>query len=218
MQANPMNTVQRIRVALNLKKNNIPLVLVLARFILACMTANAALFTACAALLTTLAAQIAALAGAQLQVKNRAVGATGARDAARNVLLLTLESLRHQVQVCCDTTPDQAIALIQAAGMRVFASTGHTLALLTARIGAQPGVVNLVASARLLSTSQKKKTYNWEVSVNGGLSWTAGPSTPYARTTFEGLPSLTVCSFRVNVSVGSAGPGAWTQAVSIVVH
>ncbi len=212
-----MTTLQRIRVALKSDKDKIPLFLVLAQYILACMTANSALFTASAALLATLTTQIAALVAAQGQVKDRVAGTTGTRDAKRNLVALTLESLRVQVQALCDATPGQAISIIQAAGMKAVNVGRYTKAILAVTLGVQPGTVMLVANARLLSTSKKSKTYNWSFSLDG-KTWIAAPSTPHAKTTITGLTSLTTYAFRVNVSVGSAGPGEWSQAVTIVVH
>ncbi len=211
-------TVKRIRVALKTTKYKVPLLIVLAQYIYAAMTANAAQFTAAATtLLATLATQITALTGAQEQVKIRAVGAVGARDTKRDALILTLENLRVLVQGLCDGAPEQAIALIQAAGMKAVSTGARFKALLAVTLGVQPGTVNLVANAALLSSSRKKKTYNWSYSLDG-KTWLSAPSTPYAKTTIEGLPSLATCEFRVNVSVGDAGPGPWSQAVSIVVH
>jgi hypothetical protein len=212
-----MTNVQRIRVVLNGNKRNVPLFLVLAQYILASMTNNSALFVASAALLATLTTQIAALIAEQGQVKSRIVGAKGARDAKRNLIALTLESLRVQVQTLCDATPTQAMAIIQAAGMKAANVGRHAKAVLAATLGAQPGVVSLVANAALLSASTKSKSYNWMYSLDG-KTWIAAPSTPHANTTITGLTSLASYSFRVNVSVGSAGPGEWSQAVTIVVH
>jgi hypothetical protein len=213
-----MSSLRRIRVALNLNKYNIPLLMVLAQLIYTAMSGNTAMFPNATTLLGTLASQLAALGAAQQQVKQRVLGAAGARDAKRNLLVLTLEDLRAMVQSLCDASPDQAIALIQAAGMKAVASSVRVKALLAATNGAHPGIVTLVANAALLSSSRKSKSYNWQVTVDGGKTWTAAPSTPYARTTIEGLPYLTTCGFRVSVSVGNAGAGAWSQVVSIPVH
>jgi hypothetical protein len=208
-----MTTLQRIRVVLKGRKTNVPLFLVLAQYIYASMTANAALFAASATLLATLASQIAAVTAAQAQVKSRIVGAAGARDAKRNALALTLESLRVQVQALCDSNMEGAIGIIQAAGMKAVLVATRTKQVLAATLGVQPGTVNLVAHAAMLSTAKGKKVFNWQFTVDGGKTWVAAPSTPYAKTTIVGLPSVTTCGFRVCVSAGSAGPGAWSQVL-----
>ena len=62
-----------------------------------------------------------------------------------------------------------------------------------------------------------KLFFNWEMSSNGGQTWTALASTPYASTDVTGLTALTTYSFRVSVTIAKVTQ-PWSQAVSVLVH
>jgi hypothetical protein len=211
-----MSSLLRLRVILRARKSNIPLFLIVAQAISAAMIAHGPLFSSLAVLVSTLASQTADFAGAQQGVKNKTVG-TAERDAKRDLVATTLESLRAGVQALCDASPEQAASLIQASSMRAAGSTGRAKPMRGAKLTAQTGVVNLVANAGLLSTSRRKKTYTWQSTLDG-KTFNAAGTTAYARTTVTGLPSLATVGFRVCVTVGDAAPGPWSQIISILVH
>jgi hypothetical protein len=211
-----MGAVLKLRVILSTKKGNIPLFLILAQAISAAMSAHAALFTSLSTLVTLLASQTADLATAQQGVKNRTVG-TAERNAKRDLVYTTLESLRVGLQALCDASPEQAATLIQDSGFKAAASAVRAKPMLAAKLGVQSGVVKLFANARLLSASRRRKTYTWQSTLDGKTFNSAG-TTGYARTTVTGLPPLTTAGFRVCVTVGDDEPGPWSQVVSILVH
>jgi len=101
--------------------------------------------------------------------------------------------------------------------MKAAASGVRAKPIVAAKRAVTPGVVNLFANARLLSTSKRKKTYTWQSTLDGQTFSSAG-TTAYARTTVTGLPLLTTVGFRVRVTVGNDEPGPWTQVVSILVY
>ncbi len=206
----------KLRVVLKARKGNVPLFLILAQAVAAAMTAHASLFSSLSALITLLVSQTADLAAAQQGVKNGTV-ATAVRDAKRDLVFTTLESLRVGLQGLCDASPEQAAMLIQASAMKAAATAVHAKPMLAAKLGVASGVVNLAANARLLSTSQRRKTYTWQSALDGKTFSAAGTSA-YARITVTGLPPLTTVGFRVCVTVGDGEPGPWTQVVSILVH
>jgi hypothetical protein len=212
-----MQTPRRARVILAVDKYRVPLLILLAQAVFAAMSAHAALFASLSALIATLGTQTTDLVDAQSGVKNKTVG-TAERNAKRDLVVTTLESLRALIQALCDASPEQAATLIQAAAMKAAAVRARAKAMLAVTLGVQSGVVDLVANARLLSMARRSKTYNWQFTTDGGRTWSAAASTPYARTTLGGLPPLIVCGFRVNVVVGDDEPGPWSQTVSILVH
>jgi hypothetical protein len=82
------------------------------------------------------------------------------------------------------------------------------------------GVPRLAANRTVLggaASAHKRVTFNWEMSADGGKTWQALPSGAYASTSASGLTLMTTYAFRVSVTVGNT-PGAWSQAVSILVH
>jgi hypothetical protein len=78
--------------------------------------------------------------------------------------------------------------------------------------------VILYASVALLFTGKGGRFFNWSYSVDGGQTWRGAPSTPKARTSIEGLPLLTECSFRVSVTASDTGQGPWSAPLPFLVH
>ncbi len=193
-------------------------ILTLARAIYAKMSSNAAAYPSPSPTLAALLAAITALSNAQDAVAQRQPGAVTVRAAARDSLLTILEGLRVFVQTLADSaTPEQSAVLIDGAGMKVAAVTPRARPVLGLKLGVAQGTVLLVAAASLLSKSKRMKTYGWEFSIDGQKTWQAAPSTPIARTTIAGLPSLTTVAFRVNVT-DAVSVTEWSQAVTTLVH
>jgi len=210
-----MSTKRRLRAVLKINKNNIPLLLALAQVIYSKMLAGGTLFSSSPIAFATVQSQIEDLSDAQAGVRLRTVMAS-TRNAERDVLLTTLETLLMYVQGLSDNSPEGA-AIIEAAGMTVAAFRKPAKPPLGVKLGKISGNVVLSANADLLAgKSRRKRFFNWSWSIDGGKSWQSAPSTPYAKTTIEGLPLLTSCSFRVSVTDAS-GQGPWTDSVSIVV-
>lgn len=209
----------RVRATLGINKKNIPAVLALAKAVYDGMLANPTLFPSPNPALAVLLALLTALDAAQRVVATRVQGAAALRDQKRDALITALESLRMYVQSLCDANPEQAVALIKAAGMSVAQVTTHDKPVLQAKQGAAPGSVILVANETVLVGKgvHKKALFNWQMSADGGKTWTALPPTPLATTEVAGLTSLATYAFRVSVTVGKV-TGEWSQAVTVVVH
>ncbi|MFT3774967.1 MAG: hypothetical protein QM820_57195 [Minicystis sp.] len=182
------------------------------------MGGNQAVYNAPSPALSVLTNLAQDLAAAQENVRARVVGAVAIRDEKRIVLVNALESERMYIQVLANASPQQAISIITGAGMKVANLPVHAKPLLDAVHGEQPGVVVLVANASILVENPNRRTcFNWQYTVDGGRIWVTAPTTPVASTTITGLPSLTLCGFRVSVTT-KAGQTAWSQVVTLVVH
>jgi hypothetical protein len=214
-----MTQTHRIRVALKAIRNNIPALLALAKAVYNAMLASAKLFAQPNPALPVLAQQIQDLETAHQATLTRARGTVAVRNAKRDVLITSLESERMYVQSLCDANPEQAETLITAAGMATAKTPVHNKPALAATQGPVPGSAKLVANATLLvgRNVRKRVTYNWQLSADGGKTWTLLPSTPLASTIAEGLTPLTTYSFRVSPTV-SKTPGEWSQAVTLLVR
>jgi hypothetical protein len=156
-----------------------------------------------------------ATAAQQLVGKVKGAGAT--RDAKFGVLRTSMESQRMMVQGLCDQSPDQAAALIAAAAMKGVAVGTRHKELLALKNGLPSGTVLLDANARLLDSTSRHKTYNWESTVDG-KTFSPMPSTPNPKTSIVNLTPLTTVGFRVSVTVSKQPQGAWSQVVSILVR
>jgi hypothetical protein len=212
-----MRSPHRTRAVLKAKKTNILFLLMLAKAIHAGFSANPTLLPSPPVQLAVLLDLIQKLDDAQQNLKK--IGAA-ARNVARDALYTALESLRMYVQELCDAgaTPEQAAALITAAGMKVALVGSHPKPVIGVKLILPAGSVAVSANAGLLCKSGKKKTFfNWQFTTDGGKSWNGVPSTPDAHTTIANLPLLTVCGFRVSIT-DTAGAGAWSEMVTILVH
>jgi hypothetical protein len=102
--------------------------------------------------------------------------------------------------------------------MRLAAIPVHNKPALQANRGPISGVVVLLANTLLLVGKTRARIFfSWACSADGGKTWTALPSTTDATTTVSGLTPMTTYLFRVCASTRK-GQGAWSQAVSVVVH
>jgi hypothetical protein len=173
-----MQTVRRARVILGARKGNIPLLIILAQAIFAALSAHTSLFSSIAALITTLGTQTTDLVNAQNGVKNKTVGSAD-RNAKRDLVVTTLESIRAAIQSLCDGSPEQAASFIQSAGMKVAAFATRSKAMLAATLGVQSGVVDLVANGSLLTTSRRRRVFNWQYTLD---QWKKdGTTSPFRR-------------------------------------
>ena len=84
------------------------------------------------------------------------------------------------------------------------------------RFSARPGRVS--GTVRLMVVSAGKLAgYNWEMSDDGGRTWTTLAPTIVARTSVPALVPLKTYRFRYRVIVRS-GPRDWSQPISFVVR
>jgi hypothetical protein len=214
-----MNPAHRVRAVLKLPKFKIATLLAVSKAMYNAFEANPSLLPQPNPPLATVQTQIQALDVAQQATSTRAKGTVATRNAKRDVLVTSLESWRTYVQTQCDANPEQAEAIIAAAGMAVAKVPVHAKAVLAAKLGVASGSVTLEANATLLVGRGVKKhaAYSWQYSADGGKTWTNAPATPLASTTIEGLTPLTMYSFRVAATV-SKTVGAWSQAVTVLVR
>jgi hypothetical protein len=217
-----VSTVSRPRATFNVAKRNVPGVTTRAQAMCDGISLNTALFASPSVTMVAFLALITALILAQKQVTGpNPKGSASLRNTKRDDLWTAMESLRTYVQGLADTmNAEEATSLIEAAGL-VVASVGvHQKVALAAALTTTPGVVHLDANASLLvgpASAARKVTFNWESSSDGGKTWNDAGSTPYANTDVPGLALMSTYSFRVSVTIGKV-VGAWSQAVSLLVH
>lgn len=214
-----MTTIQRIRVVLKIPTKKVAQLLAIARAIVTAMKTNASQFPNINPPLAAVDAQIQDLDAKQQATVTRAKGTIPQRNVSRAAVVTSLEGLRTYVQTQCDANPEQAEALIAAAGMTVAKRPVRSKPVLQAKLVPQSGSVELRANATLLVGRGVKKhaSYNWQYSADGGKTWTSAASTPLATTIIEGLTPLTTYLFRVSATVAKV-VGAWCDAVSLLVR
>ena len=214
-----MGTTHRPRAVIKYgNKSNFPLLLSLLMGIYNKMLANQALYASPPITLAQFLDQLNAFSATIQEVKDRNPLGTTHRATARATALTSAGLLVMFVQSLADAaTPEQAVLLIESAGMKVAGVSAYVRPLMKLALTSVSGVVVIHASASQLSKARRAKTYGWSFSVDGGKTWTVATSTPVANTTITGLPPLTTVGFRVMVS-DSRTVGAWSQMTSIFVH
>ncbi len=217
-----MSTAARPRAAFGTGRKNTLGVLFRSQTMLNAITASIGMFPSLPITLIAFAALITALSvSQQAATGTKAKGTASTRNTDRTAVWNAMLSLQCYVQTLCDTmSAEAATKLIEAAGMIVAKATTHQKDALAATLTTTPGLVHLAANHTLLvgkANVKKRATFWWEMSVNGGSTWTALPATAYASTLVSGLTMLSTYAFRVSVTVGNT-PGTWSQAVSVLVH
>jgi hypothetical protein len=160
--------------------------------------------------LATFQADIAALNTAETAVLSRTKGAVETRDAKLAIVKSDLENLKAYVQGVAATTPSDADAIIESAGLTTRKVTLHDKPALAAKQGSVTGSVNLVAKS-----AAKRAAYNWQYSTDQ-KTWTTVPMTIQAKTGFAGLTAGTQYYFRVQ-PVTDSGVTDWSQVVALIV-
>ena len=205
-----MASTTRILVVLRLPKP-VPDLLVRARHIVEKMTGST-YFPTPNPSLSAVTADIDALAGAETNARSRTSGLIEVRNLKRTAVISDLEALQSYVQTVVDQNPAQAGAIIEAAGMARRVHRTPIRREIEAALGATPGTVVVRARAR-----GRHAAYEWQISADGGQTWTTLALTTVARTTARDLRAGTTYLFRVRTTVGSTTTD-WSQAASILVH
>ncbi len=169
---------------------------------------------------TLIDGQITTLDKAESLARTRAAGAASARNVERTALVGLLETALTYVQQIADAsaTYDEAVAVIEAAGMLVAIVPQHNKQILEIKQGPQSGSAVLSAFARLLGAGGHTKAFfNWQ-QTSDGKTFINLPSTPKAKTTVTGLTPLATYGFRVSVTKADGTTGEWTQIFYFIVH
>jgi hypothetical protein len=220
-----MRTVARmVRAKLGIDKEDVPQVLDRAWAMYAGMDADPVTYGGASPPLPDFLVLIESLERAQQRLPTRTAGAgAGAeRDLQRDLLVVGMQSELVFVQKLANADQARAELLIQNAGLLVAGDTAHAKALLTLKLGVQPGSVICDANVGLLvhAGGHKPRGHRfliWEYTLDGGTTLLSAGSTPGCKTVLENLPRLTVVGVRVRLTSRS-GSGAWTDVVTILVE
>jgi hypothetical protein len=178
--------------------------------------ANAAMFTAIAALLTQLGTDSGLLGDAQSKAANGGKQEITARNAAWRVLQKSLRAFANGVQGLCDAAPDAAHAQAIAAAAALDTRTAPGRATSDPRGKALGnGAVRLYG--RRPVPRRESSFFEWAMSLDGGKTWTALPTTNTTRTLVQGLTPASSVSFRYRTTSRNV-TSDWSQTLAMVVH
>ena len=205
-----MTTLTHRSIAVLLLSESVPLLSKAGHSVVTQMTGST-YFTGATAQITHAGTLLVALDTAELATKTRAPGSVAARNAAKLAAKAALQILKGVVQQAADASPEQADAIITSAGMSVKKAPTRTVISFNVKQGPVTGSARAIAKA-----AATRASYDWEWSADGGKTWTPAPSSLQAKTTITGLPVGTTVMFR-HRAVTKAGPGDWSQVVTLLV-
>ncbi len=162
--------------------------------------------------LPVLTAAINALIAGESGALTRVKGAVVQRNAAKKALVQQMQLLKANVQSTADGDPDNALTIIESAGMSVRKPTVRKPRVFAATQAATSGTVKLLAASAGHRTS-----YEWEYSTDGAKTWIAAPPSIQAKTTIPGLPPATTVQFRYRAITPKGGAQDWSATVSLLV-
>jgi hypothetical protein len=172
---------------------------------------NNPFFPDAAPIIAALTAAFTALDAAETAAKTRAVGTVAARNVARDNLVTALHGGKAYVQQKADANIEQAQPIIESSSLAVRKTAVRVKLAFAVKQGPVSGSAHL--SAR---RTDRRASYEWQWSADGGKTWTLLPSTLQAKTTVFNLPVGTTCSFRFRAVI-KTGEGDWGQVVTLLV-
>ena len=163
--------------------------------------------------LTELEASINALVAGETAALSRAKGAVVQRNAAKKALVQQMQLLRANVQSTADADPDNALAIIESAGMSVRRPTVRKPRVFAATPAATSGTVKLVTAS-----AGPRSSYEWQYSTDGAKTWIALPPSIQAKTTIPGMVAGITLQFRYRAITPKTGAEDWSAPVSLLVQ
>ena len=204
---------------LEVAKKNAPGVISRAKIMYTAILAAVATFTSppitmAAFLLLVQAADAAQTAKATTGAK----GSAAARSTKITPLWNAMHLLRVYLQGMVDVVDHASgVNLISQAGLVVGGVGTHVKVLFEAKLDAVAGVVHLVLNAKaFLGVTRKRVVFYWQMSSDGGKTWTSLPSTGYAQTQLAS-PGPGTYQFRASAMVAKTVVD-WTPPFPLTIH
>jgi hypothetical protein len=201
--------VTRSLVSLKLPRS-VPDVISLAKAVVQSMTNNASFPTPDPPLATVTTA-LTALETAETATQARTRGAATTRNEKLKALVTLLEQTKAYIQKIADSNVETSASVIESAGVGVRKPFVRQKQTFQAEPGAISGAVKLTAAV-----TDRRASYEWQYSLDGGKTWTAMPTTLQSRTTVSGMTPGATVMFHYR-AVTKAGEGNWSQPTSLIV-
>lgn len=159
----------------------------------------------------TLTDLLAKYEAAETATKSRTKGTVGVRNAARTALKSAIRTEVATIQQAADADPENAEAIITSTSLGVRKVAVRTKAPFTVKQGNVSGTAILVAKS-----AGTHAAYDWQMSIDGGKTYTEIPSTTRTKTTVAALPVGTTVQFRFR-SLTPKGQSDWSQATGLLI-
>ena len=161
--------------------------------------------------IVTLTGLLGTFEAAETATVSRTKGTVGARNAARASLRSALKTELATIQAAADADPENAEAIITSTSLTVRKVPVRTKAPFAVKEGAVSGSAVLT-----VKSAGAHASYDWQMSVDGGKTWTEIPSTTRVKTTVAALPAGTAVQFRFR-SLTPKGQSDWSQPIALTV-
>jgi len=161
--------------------------------------------------MSLLETQIVDFERAILNVSMRVLGAAGAKTAAKTMLMSTLMGVLDFVNNLARLNQLFAVEIITGATLLVNGMKGGGKDDFAVRQGVTTEVI-LDSKAVMDGDKYVKASYDWQRSIDGGLTWIDLPSTQVAKTSVMGL-DLGDQSFRKRTNSKKAGITVWCKPI-----
>ena len=148
---------------------------------------------------------------AQTATKTGTKGTVGVRNATRTALVSGCRAGISCVQQEADADPENAEAIITSTSLTVRKVPVRVKAPFAVKQGPVSGMALLA-----VKSAGRNCSYDWEMSIDAGKTWTEIPSTTQTRTSVTALPVGTVVQFRFR-SLTPKGQGDWSQPIGMLV-
>jgi hypothetical protein len=205
MATKPKTIVKRIIVALNFP-SSIADFLVYVKAIYKAMLNNA-YFTSSAAKLTTLGTDITAFDTAEIACKTKPpTGTVDARNAAMELVMSDVRSLRADVQAAADANPAKAEAIITSSAMGIKKTTTHEKRKNSVKNSEEDGCVDVEAEG--------SGPHEFRMSTDD-KTLTALPASRTAKTKVPNLTSGVLYYFQNRRMLTNGEKSEWSQSVKI---
>jgi len=161
--------------------------------------------------IVTLTSLLTAFEAAETATISRTKGTVGTRNAARTALRSALKTEVATIQAAADADPDNAEAIITSTSLTTRKVPVRVKAPFAVKSGALSGAAILE-----VKSAGTHASYDWQMSVDGGKTWTDIPSTTKVKTTVSALPVGTTVQFRFR-SLTPKGQSDWSQPIGLLV-
>jgi hypothetical protein len=146
------------------------------------------------------------LEASEVIAQSRAHGAASARDLDKSIVIGDMFALKAYVRRIITANPGHAGTIAEAAGMWLKRYTPRAKPPLSATLG--PGPDEILVEGR--AAKRRHSGYTWQVSTDGGLTWTTFTTGNWAHVIFRGTVPGTTYWFRYAVVVGNT-TGPWSS-------
>jgi hypothetical protein len=181
-------------------------ILVRMNVILNAMLANKTTFPTPPVALATAQAHVTALGSAEADAKAKKAGARQVRDDALALVKQDAQQLHAYVQQLCNASPTEAATIAGDAAMTLKKRGAHPKADIAVKQKLS-GEVHVIARS-----TKGASAHEWQMTTDGGKTWTTLASTNKAVTTVTGITPGTMVQVRHRIVVKKTGPTDWVTS------